>query len=121
MAETRPTWAIPDHLQPKEKVFQEQVVQLARHCGWLVYHTYDARRSTPGFPDLVMLRNNRCLVVELKSVKGRVADEQRKWLAAFGRIPHIEVFVWRPGDWDAIEAVLKPTNRDERPDEGGQA
>lgn len=100
---------VAEHLLPKEKAFQEQVVQLAKHCGWLVYHTYDSKRSAPGFPDLVMTRGERCLVVELKSVKGRESVEQRKWLDAFRRIPHIEVFVWRPYDWEEIERVIVPS------------
>lgn len=109
--EVRP-WATPAHLQPPEKVFQEQVVQLARHCGWLVYHTYDARRSEKGFPDLVMVRGARVVVAELKSASGRVTPEQMRWIEAFKRIPHIQTFVWRPGDWDEVEATLVPSREE---------
>ena len=35
-----------------EKKFQSQVVRIAKVFGWLCYHTYDSRRSEPGFPDL---------------------------------------------------------------------
>lgn len=104
--------SIPASMLPTEKVFQAQVEELAKHCGWLVYHTYDSRRSAPGFPDLVMCRADRCLVVELKSVKGRESQEQRKWLAAFNRVPHIEVYVWRPGDWDEVEKALVPSREE---------
>ena len=44
-----------------EKQFMAQVVELAKLKGWLVYHTYDSRRSEPGFPDLCMVRKGTCL------------------------------------------------------------
>ena len=40
------------NLKETEKGFQAAVVELARLRGWLVYHTYDSRRSAKGFPDL---------------------------------------------------------------------
>ncbi|MCC6312227.1 MAG: hypothetical protein IT345_15125, partial [Trueperaceae bacterium] len=60
-----------------ERDFQALVVQLARLRGWRVYHTFDSRRSPAGFPDLVLARPPRLVIAELKSEKGRVADEQR--------------------------------------------
>ena len=39
-----------------EAQFQEAVVQLARLTGWLVYHTFDSRRSQAGYPDLTLLK-----------------------------------------------------------------
>ena len=40
-----------------EKKFQAAVLQIANMYGWLAYHTHDSRRSAPGFPDLVLVRN----------------------------------------------------------------
>lgn len=105
----KPAWTVPADLLPREKQFQDQVVQLAKHCGWLVYHTYDSRWSEPGFPDLLMMRGERIVVAELKAVTGRVSQDQRKWLAAFKRISYIETFLWRPTDWDEVERTLVPT------------
>lgn len=91
-----------------EKQLQKAVLQLAGILGWRTYHTYDSRRSQPGFPDLVMLKARRTLYVELKTERGRVRPEQRAWLdelAAAGN----EVYLWRPVDWSAgiVEAVLR--------------
>ena len=90
------------HLVPgiSEREFQwivQQVVQL--HGFELQYHTYDSRRSEPGFPDLVLVstRQGRILFRELKTDKGRVSPDQRKWIdgltAAGG-----DAGVWRPED-----------------------
>ncbi len=35
-----------------EADFMDQVIDLAHLYGWMVYHTYDSRRSAPGYPDL---------------------------------------------------------------------
>lgn len=91
-----------------EKVFLAGVLQLARRCGWLAYHTHDSRRSEPGFPDLVATRGGRVVFAELKTARGRVSAAQRAWLEALGKTagPAVSVFVWTPEDWAAIEATL---------------
>ena len=66
-----------------EKQFQAQVVQLAKLCGWLVYHTFDSRRSAPGFPDLRMIRAGVLLAIELKVGNNRCSPQQFAWLSAF--------------------------------------
>ena len=53
-----------------EKAFQTAVVELAELCGWKVYHTYDSRRSAPGFPDLVLGPGNRAAVLGAEGVQG---------------------------------------------------
>ena len=54
-----------------EKELMTTVCTMAQLHGWLVYHTYDSRRSTPGFPDLCLLRPSRCILAELKSQGAR--------------------------------------------------
>lgn len=93
-----------------EREFQDQVTALAAKAGWLVYHTYDSRRSQAGFPDLVMLRDGRCVVAELKSERGRLTDDQVRWVAAWDATD-AEVFVWRPSDWDAVVDTLTSRRR----------
>ncbi len=88
-----------------EKQFLEQVKSYAKLCGWLVYHTHDSRRSSAGFPDLVLLRGLRLVVAELKSEDGVVRPDQRTWIAAFMGA-NVSTFVWRPSDWEQIERVL---------------
>lgn len=89
-----------------EKDFQATVIALAQAFKWKSYHTHDSRRSTAGFPDLVLARD-RLIVAELKTQKGKVTSEQEGWLAAFRRLPFVEVYVWRPSDRDLIEEVLR--------------
>lgn len=90
----------------READFQAAVVELAQLTGWLVYHCNDARRSTPGWPDLALCRPPRLLLVELKTTRGRLRPEQRVWLAALTECTGVEVAVWRPADWPMIERTL---------------
>lgn len=88
-----------------EKALQTNVQQLAKLRGWLTYHTYDSRRSDPGFPDLVMARGRRLIFAELKSERGRVSPAQAEWLAelqifaVYCGSGTVGVYVWRPSDW----------------------
>jgi hypothetical protein len=91
-----------------ERQLQEAVVALARLHGWLVYHTFDSRRSQGGFPDLVLARSRTGVVfAELKTEKGRVSPAQDLWartITAAGA----KVYLWRPQDWldGSVEAAL---------------
>ena len=92
-----------------EADFQAWVIAFARERGWLTYHTHDSRRSTPGFPDLVMLRTTtdctRLVVAELKMPGKKPKAAQRTWLRAFER-SGAEVFTWWPEDTPTIREVL---------------
>ena len=90
-----------------EKEFLQQVRDLAKLCGWLVYHTHDSRRSPEGFPDLVLVRNDKVIFAELKSKKGRTTSAQEMWLKALEKVPGVDVYLWRPSDWDRIVDVLR--------------
>ncbi len=103
-----------DILNISEKLFMQMVMDAARTLGWMVYHTHDSRRSEPGFPDLVMVwgkgeQNNRIIFAELKSKKGKLTKEQEAWLKALAQNPGVDVFVWRPHEWDDI--LLELTRR----------
>lgn len=91
-----------------EESFQAAVIDLARHAGWLVWHAYDSRRSSPGFPDLTLVNPpaGRVIFAELKTQRGRVRPEQRTWLWALEKCPSVEVALWRPSQWDEIVAAL---------------
>ncbi len=98
MAATRPKLT--------EKAFQRQVVQLAAHCAWELYHTFDSRRSQPGFPDLVLAHTKRGLLfVELKTDTGKLSKEQDRWRLVLLRAG-ADARVWRPRDWPEIQATL---------------
>jgi hypothetical protein len=91
-----------------EAAFQQQVQELAAYYNWeLQYHTRDSRRSNPGWPDLVLCRPPEILFIELKAEKTRVTKEQHRWVQALCECG-LEVYIWRPGDWDEIQARLAP-------------
>lgn len=89
-----------------EKVFQTRVLDLARLYRLAVYHTYDSRRSNPGFPDLVVVGHHQVLYAELKTETGRMSPHQILWqrrLQAAG----CEYHLWRPSDYDTIHDRFK--------------
>jgi hypothetical protein len=92
----------------REKAWQAQVIELALLYGWFVYHTYDSRRSQPGWPDLVLARptTGELIFVELKTDVGRLSPAQRSWLRVLEDCNQ-EVHVWRPRDFEAVHARLK--------------
>jgi hypothetical protein len=83
-----------------EKRFQAKVIQLAKLQGWAVYHTYDSRRSSPGLPDLILVRE-RVLWRELKTDVGRLTTDQLAWIARL-KDGQADVDVWRPKHFDRI-------------------
>jgi len=90
-----------------EKRFQAELVRVLELTGWRVYHTYDSRRSAPGFPDLVCLKGQRLLALEVKSATGRVTPDQRAWLQALSIIPGVSAYVVRPApDLRELVAIL---------------
>lgn len=101
-----PTGDVHAWCRVTERELQRAVEILARLCRWLVYHTYDSRRSQAGFPDLVMIRGHRMIAAELKSQKGELRPEQQQWMAAFDGVPFVESYVWRPSDMETIRSIL---------------
>ena len=114
-----------------ESELKTKIIDLAHARGWLAHHTRPARRwdgswstpieGDPGFPDLVLVRDQSIIIVELKTTKGALSDEQRKWFRELtgdgsGRSPHrsagvrdghgLLVETWRPEDWALIEEIL---------------
>jgi hypothetical protein len=90
-----------------EKEFGRMVEQLAKLLGYRVYHSWLSARSSPGFPDYVLVRPPRLLFVELKSDRGQISGAQHQWLDALAGCPGVEVHVWRPSDWPLVEASLR--------------
>ena len=105
-----------------ESAFQRLVIDAAQRLGWYVAHFRPARTEsgwrTPveadgaGWPDLVMLRRGRCVVAELKTMSGRTTENQDRWIDRFGAVQltssgAVTVHVWKPSDWNEIEAILR--------------
>lgn len=100
-----------------EKDFQKTVIDMAHLFGWRVAHfrpamTKRGRWVTPvqadgaGFPDLIMIRRNVILAVELKSERGKVSVKQQEWIDAFEKAG-VETFTWKPEHFSAIEEILR--------------
>ena len=98
-----------------EKQLQQQVLDAARYLGYMCYHTYDARRSEPGFPDAILLgtgpRAGRLVVLECKTETGRLTQAQLTWLGAWMQVPAAVVMVVRPRDVDEVLQVLQGGER----------
>lgn len=94
-------------LRQTEKSFQAAVVGFAQLRRWRVHHQYDARRSTPGLPDLLLVRPPRVVFLELKTNAGRPTQAQLDWLGDLVRCPGVEAYMLRPSDWPQIQAVLR--------------
>ena len=90
-----------------EKQFSQTFKELAKTLGWRRAHFRFAWTEkgwrTPveadgeGFPDWLLLRDTRCIVVELKSDEGNVSNAQYDWLNAFDDAG-IEWHIFRPLD-----------------------
>ncbi len=102
-----------------ESDFQEVVGDMLTSFGWRWIHSRAARRkgegwivpvsgnSTKGWPDVFAIRDTDVLVLELKSERGRLTEDQRGWITVF-RVAGIDAHVIRPSDLDWLEGRLKP-------------
>lgn len=101
-------------LKVDERAFQSAVTDLATATGWRWCHHRPAwtqkgwktaLSGSPGWVDLVLVRGDRALFVELKAIDGRLTADQRLWLAAL-RAAGLDARCWRPSDWAEIEEAL---------------
>lgn len=83
-----------------EKQLQNVIIQEAKRFGWLAYHTFDSRRSEPGYPDLHLIHPTRKLSIfrELKTQTGRLSAAQVAWIDAL-TAAGCDIAIWRPIDW----------------------
>ena len=89
-----------------EAQLQDAVITAAELWGWRWHHETDSRRTRPGWPDLLLVRDGLCLVLEMKSATGRVTEEQAEWIEALGAVDGITAAVIRPNSLDAVARVL---------------
>lgn len=83
-----------------EADLQTLVIEAAHRGGWRVHHDPPSRiqradgtvryatatHGDPGFPDLVLARDGRVIIVEVKTNKPRWKPGQREWLRALGAL-----------------------------------
>lgn len=88
-----------------EAQFTNAVVNLARSCGWLVYHARPAvvrsgkwathMQGDTGFPDIVAVHpSGRLVFAELKMlpetrITGRPREDQQRWLDALQEVAYV--------------------------------
>ena len=88
-----------------ERDFLRQVTALAGLGGWRVFHPWLSVHSAAGVPDLICVKAGQPIVfAELKTAVGKVTPAQQYWLDLLAAVPSVEVYLWRPADWSAIEA-----------------
>lgn len=91
------------------------VEKTAEAHGWRVCHVYPSRgrdgrwvtsTSSPGFPDVWLVRTGRLVVLELKSRDGRPRPGQPEWIADLATVPGVISRFAGPDDWPAVQAIL---------------
>lgn len=90
-----------------EKVFQAAVVRIAREAGYMIYHTFDSRKSPCGYPDVTLVHPTRqempVFLCELKTATGQVTPAQQAWVDALDSRTTVAT-VWRP---DALGMIRR--------------
>jgi VRR-NUC domain len=98
-----------------ERDFEQTVTDALTLFGWRWCHFRPARTQrgwrtplsgSPGFPDIVAVRGDRILYVELKAANGKLRDEQQAWLSNLGAAG-ADCHCWRPSDWPFIERLIR--------------
>lgn len=89
-----------------ERQWQAAIVATARQFNWSVYHTAFSIKSSPGFPDLVLVRPPRIIFAELKTATGRLTHHQQSWLDLLGACESVETYLWRAGE-DDLETIAE--------------
>jgi hypothetical protein len=98
---------LSEGMKVPERDFLQTVRDYVRLKGWADYHTWHSIHSPAGFPDLVLVRPPRVVFVELKVGRRQPTPAQQHWLNLLKQCPGVEVYVWYPEDWDAIEELLR--------------
>lgn len=99
-----------------EKQFQSWIVVRARERGWKrqfhvlrsqVQGRWVTSTSTPGVPDVWLLRPPRLVVLEVKSWRGRPTPEQLEWIGGLQQVPGVDAFIVSPNDAQDVLDLLE--------------
>ena len=95
-----------------ERQLQTAIIDAAEQLGWLVYHVSNVKgllraSTSPGYPDLTLVRAPRVIFAELKTRKGKLSMEQVWWLETLRGCPGVETYVWRVRDLDTAYETLR--------------
>ena len=104
--DVRPT--VLNHAFKNEADFQRHVRKVAEANGWKVHCVWRSDHSPAGWPDLVMVKGDRMLIMELKMPKGKLTDKQREWLNLLMQVRVVRTLaVVRPTDLDWLTEILE--------------
>jgi len=59
-----------------------------------------------GFLDYIAAKNERLLIFELKSEKGKLSPAQKEWIEALEKTK-AEVYIFKPENFDEIAEILR--------------
>ena len=79
-----------------EGAMQAAIKQAAITNGWLYHHAADSRWADAGLPDVLAVRDEVLLALELKRQSGRVKPAQAEWIAALERVRWVVPAIVRP-------------------------
>lgn len=89
----------------------EGLTDALTYCGWRWMHL---RRSDlaivqghAGWPDIVAVRGDRLLTLELKREDGKVTLEQIGWLERLQHVDGVEAAIVRPSTYDATLELIR--------------
>lgn len=112
-------------LEITERQFQDQVIDLAHVFGFRIAHFRPAKTDRgwrtavqadgKGYPDLTMVKGSRLVFAELKASTRRLSSDQEVWLNDLRQVEGVEVYVWRPRDFDEIVRLLREGRSDAAP------
>lgn len=90
-----------------ESDWQKRITDYASAHGWMWAHIPSSKYGAgdPGFPDLVLVRDERTIFAEVKLPRGQMSWEQGFWQTALLNAGH-EFYLWYPRDWEAIKELL---------------
>lgn len=103
-----------------EAEFQKHVIRFAQSRGWRVahfrrvkvqrkngsiYHETPVAADGTGWPDLFLVRDAKCLAMELKVKPNKPSAEQDRWLTDL-MLAGVEARTYYPDDWQEIIDLL---------------
>ncbi len=97
----------------------ELLASVTSLAAWLrlsAYHTFDSRRSAPGFPDMVIAGPGGVIFAELKSAHGKLTKEQAEWRYVL-ELAGQAYKLWHPKDWatgviaDTLKGIASCSSR----------
>ncbi len=105
----------PEDVPMMEREVVDSLLDAAKELGWLAHHDRPALtergwrtaiQGDKGFPDLLLTKDGRSAVWEVKSDVGKVSPAQQQWLDELAKVPGVDVRVVRPADLEAAYRFL---------------